>query len=105
MDSATSGRRVLLTGAGGAAAVSFIRALAGEPCVIHAGDMDPNAAGLYLVPANRRRFGQKSTRWSKWSIAPTCSPRTRFDAQEAWRWRTTLPIVDEFGFDQQAKAQ
>src|SRR3954464_6844600 len=46
--------RVLLTGAGGAAAVSFIKAVAGEPYGIHAADMDPNAAGLYLVPAERR---------------------------------------------------
>lgn len=51
---ATSDTRILLTGAGGAAAVSFIKAVRGEPCVIHAGDMDPNAAGLYLVPAAQR---------------------------------------------------
>ena len=49
-----SGPKVLLTGAGGAAAVSFIKAVRGEPFVIHAADMDPNAAGLYLVPAARR---------------------------------------------------
>jgi carbamoyl-phosphate synthase large subunit len=54
MTEATSGTRLLLTGAGGAAAVSFIKALCGEPYVIHAADMDPNAAGLYLVPAARR---------------------------------------------------
>ena len=46
--------RVLLTGAGGAAAVSFIKAVADERFVIHAADMDPNAAGLYLVPAAQR---------------------------------------------------
>ena len=45
---------VLLTGAGGAAAVSFIKAVRGEPVVIHAADMDAYAAGLYLVPASRR---------------------------------------------------
>ncbi len=45
------GQRVLLTGTGGAAAVSFIKAVRGEPYVIHAADMDPNAAGLYLAPA------------------------------------------------------
>ncbi len=54
MASATSQPRVLLTGAGGAAAVSFIKAVRGEPYVIHAADMDANAAGLYLVPAARR---------------------------------------------------
>ena len=46
--------RILLTGAGGAAAISFIKAVQGGPFVIHAADMDPNAAGLYLVPAARR---------------------------------------------------
>lgn len=54
MTQATSAPRVLLTGAGGAAAVSFIKAVRGEPCIIHAADMDPNAAGLYLVPAAQR---------------------------------------------------
>ncbi len=54
MTGTISGSRVLLTGAGGAAAISFIKAVRGEPFVIHAGDMDPNAAGLYLVPASRR---------------------------------------------------
>jgi len=54
MTGAKSGPKVLLTGAGGAAAVSFIKAVRGEPYVIHAADIDPNAAGLYLVPAERR---------------------------------------------------
>jgi carbamoyl-phosphate synthase large subunit len=45
---------VLLTGAGGAAAGSFIKAVKEEPCVVHAADMDPYAAGLYLVPPSRR---------------------------------------------------
>jgi hypothetical protein len=49
-----SGPAVLLTGAGGAAAVSFIKAVKGEPFVIHAADMDPYAAGLYLVPPSQR---------------------------------------------------
>ena len=49
-----SGPAVLLTGAGGAAAVSFIKAVEGEPFVIHAADMDPYAAGLYLVPPSQR---------------------------------------------------
>jgi carbamoyl-phosphate synthase large subunit len=34
--------------------VSFIKALKGEPFAIHAADMDPYAAGLYLVPPSRR---------------------------------------------------
>ncbi len=56
MTEARSEPRVLLTGAGGAAAVSFIKAVRGEPYIIHAADIDPNAAGLYLVPAARRHL-------------------------------------------------
>jgi carbamoyl-phosphate synthase large subunit len=52
-DSAT-GPVVLLTGAGGAAAVSFIKAVGGTTARLHAADMDPFAAGLYLVPAAQR---------------------------------------------------
>lgn len=49
-----SGRpRVLVTGAGGAAAVTLIRSLAPEHDVV-AADIDPLAVGLYLVPADRR---------------------------------------------------
>ncbi len=44
----------LVTGAGGAAAVSFIKAVHGERVTLHAADMDPFAAGLYLVPAAQR---------------------------------------------------
>ncbi len=44
---------VLVTGAGGAAAVTLIRALTGHTRVI-AADMDPLAVGLYLVPAAQR---------------------------------------------------
>jgi len=49
-----SGQAVLLTGAGGAAAVSFIKAVREGGYTLHAADMDPYAAGLYLVPAQRR---------------------------------------------------
>jgi carbamoyl-phosphate synthase large subunit len=56
MAATMSGSRVLLTGAGGAAAVSFIKAVRGEPFVIHAADIDSNAAGLYLVPEARRHL-------------------------------------------------
>lgn len=45
--------RVLVTGAGGAAAVTLIRSLAPEHDVV-AADIDPLAVGLYLVPADRR---------------------------------------------------
>lgn len=48
--------RVLLTGAGGAAAVSFIKATRDETVELYASDMDPLAAGLYLVPPTRRHL-------------------------------------------------
>lgn len=45
--------RVLVTGAGGPSGVCFLRALA-DSCDLWAGDIDPNAAGLYLVERERR---------------------------------------------------
>lgn len=49
--------RVLVTGAGGAAGVAVIRSLAQRDDVeVFAADMDGWAAGLYLVPAERRRL-------------------------------------------------
>ncbi len=46
--------RVLVTGAGGPSGISILRALEGEPVTMLAGDIDPYAAGLYLVSAERR---------------------------------------------------
>ncbi len=47
--------RVLVTGAGGPAAICVIKTLRGEAGVeIVAADMDPYAAGLFLVPAEHR---------------------------------------------------
>jgi carbamoyl-phosphate synthase large subunit len=47
--------RVLVTGAGGPAAVSVMKSLAADPTVeLLAADMDPWAAGLYLVPPDAR---------------------------------------------------
>jgi carbamoyl-phosphate synthase large subunit len=46
--------RVLITGAGGPAAISVMRAVAAEPLTMFAADMDPLAAGLYLVPRENR---------------------------------------------------
>ena len=49
--------RVLVTGAGGAAGVAVIRSLASRADVeVYAADMDGWAAGLYLVPPERRRL-------------------------------------------------
>jgi len=46
--------RVLVTGAGGPAAIAFLREVADEPVELFAADMDPLAQGLYLVPPNNR---------------------------------------------------
>ena len=47
--------RVLITGAGGPAAIAAMRSLRADPEVeVLAADMDPWAAGLYLVPAAAR---------------------------------------------------
>ncbi|NYF08874.1 carbamoyl-phosphate synthase large subunit [Leifsonia sp. AK011] len=50
--------RVLVTGAGGAAGVAVIRSLVAHGADVFAADMDGWAAGLYLVPAERRRLVQ-----------------------------------------------
>lgn len=50
----TSPPRLLVTGAGGPAAVSFLRSLADQPVELFAVDIDPYAAGLHLVPDDRR---------------------------------------------------
>lgn len=46
--------RILVTGAGGAAAISFIKAVSGNDVCLFAADADPLAVGLYLVPPPRR---------------------------------------------------
>jgi carbamoyl-phosphate synthase large subunit len=46
--------RVLVTGVGGPSGISILRAMAGEPVTMLGGDIDPYAAGLYLLePAHR----------------------------------------------------
>lgn len=50
-------QRVLLTGAGGAAAVAFWKALQHQSQVtFYMADMSPYSSGLYLVPASQRRL-------------------------------------------------
>ncbi len=46
--------RILVTGCGGPAAVSFLRSLDEQRVDLFAVDIDPYAAGLFLVPADRR---------------------------------------------------
>ena len=49
-----SATKVLVTGAGGPAAISLMKALRESNVQIHAADMDAHAAGLYLVPPSQR---------------------------------------------------
>jgi carbamoyl-phosphate synthase large subunit len=53
-DPATRVPRVLVTGTGGPSGVSVMRALAGVAVDVYATDIDPFAAGLYLVDEDRR---------------------------------------------------
>jgi carbamoyl-phosphate synthase large subunit len=46
--------RILVTGAGGPSAVSILRDMVDEPVTMLAADLDPFAAGLYLVEADQR---------------------------------------------------
>jgi carbamoyl-phosphate synthase large subunit len=50
----TSTPRVLVTGVGGPSGVCLLKALAERPVTLLAGDIDPYAAGLYLVGAGER---------------------------------------------------
>ena len=53
-DTPTHPPRVLVTGVGGPSGVCLLRALAEHPVTLLAGDIDPYAAGLYLVDPERR---------------------------------------------------
>lgn len=46
--------RVLVTGTGGSAGAAVINALDGEKFDVFSADVDPHAAGLYLVDEDRR---------------------------------------------------
>jgi carbamoyl-phosphate synthase large subunit len=48
--------RILVTGVGGPSGVSILRAMAEEPVAMLGGDIDPYAAGLYLLEADRRHI-------------------------------------------------
>ena len=47
-------KKILVTGAGGPAAIAFLRAVRSPLLELHAADMDPNAAGLFLVAPEQR---------------------------------------------------
>lgn len=48
--------RVLVTGAGGPSGIAVMRAIESDALTLIAGDVDPYAAGLYLVPEPRREL-------------------------------------------------
>jgi carbamoyl-phosphate synthase large subunit len=47
-------KRVLITGMGGPAGISVLRGIADDPLDVYSADIDPFAAGLYLVAPDRR---------------------------------------------------
>ncbi|MEO0814002.1 MAG: ATP-grasp domain-containing protein, partial [Myxococcota bacterium] len=47
-------KRILITGGGGPAAISIIKAIRDADVKIHVADMNPTAAGLFLVPEAQR---------------------------------------------------
>ncbi len=53
-ESSTPVPRVLVTGVGGPSGVCLLKALVERPITLLAGDIDPYAAGLYLVAPDRR---------------------------------------------------
>ncbi|MRX27257.1 ATP-grasp domain-containing protein [Kangiella sp. HZ709] len=53
--------RVLVSGAGGAAAVSFFKSVSYLDLNIHMADIDPLAVGLYLVPEHKRHIVKKGS--------------------------------------------
>lgn len=54
-------KKILVTGAGGPAAVCFMNAIKDPSVELHAADIDPYAPGLYLVPPERRHLLRRGT--------------------------------------------
>ncbi len=63
--------RVLVTGAGGPSGIAVMRAIRGERLTVFAGDIDPFAAGLYLVPEAQRAILPRGDRtdFASWLLA------------------------------------
>lgn len=63
--------RIAITGAGGAAAIGLMRAVADEPFEIFALDADPVAAGLYLVDEDHRALAPlgRDAEFADWMLA------------------------------------
>jgi carbamoyl-phosphate synthase large subunit len=77
--------RILITGAGGAAAISVWKSLSAEH-ELYMADMDPLATGLYLVPPERRLIIPRGD-------SPDLVPALH-RACDAWRIEALLPTVD-----------
>jgi carbamoyl-phosphate synthase large subunit len=82
--------RIAITGAGGAAAIGLMRAIADEPFEIFALDADPVAAGLFLVDEDRR------------AVAPLAREDWFADWMLAWCVEHEIDLLgptveDEFG--------
>lgn len=77
--------RILITGAGGAAAISVWKSLDAQH-ELHMADMDPLASGLYLVPADRRLI---IPRGDSAELVPAL-----FEACKARGIEALLPTVD-----------
>ena len=77
--------RILITGAGGAAAISVWKSLSAEH-ELHMADIDPLAAGLYLVPPDRRLIIPRGD-------APELVPALHRACKER-RIEALLPTVD-----------
>ena len=78
--------RVAVTGAGGPSAISFLEAIAAPSIELFAGDVDPYASGLYLVPPD-----------SRWMLHRGADPRFVDDMLErciAERIDVRVPTVD-----------
>ncbi len=77
---------ILITGAGGPAAVALLKALQGRNKTLYAVDMSPHAAGLYRVPASQRAL-----------VPPGASPRFVPELQKLclqWNIDVLIPTVD-----------
>jgi carbamoyl-phosphate synthase large subunit len=78
--------RVLVTGAGGPSGIAVMQAIASERLTIFAGDVDPFAAGLYLVPEAQRVILPRGDRGDFAAQVLTCCRDNGIDA--------VVPTVD-----------
>ena len=91
-------QRLLITGAGGAAAVGLLKHLVADPAyTLFAGDVDPMAAGLYLVPAERRFLLPRGDAPDFASQLVALCSRERIDAVIPTVDTELVPVADRRG--------